>query len=109
MSEQTVIRYEADTAGSYWASAKKASANVVPIMPTKNGKGEKRGKGICRIYGTGSQLLLINTVTIEVVKLLNDGLDISIFEDKKQYQAEKLDKVIKNNVKYFKGKPVIMR
>ncbi|MFA6144062.1 MAG: hypothetical protein WCW84_06790 [Sulfurimonas sp.] len=91
MQEQTVIRYEADTAGSHWASATKASANVVPVVPTKNGKGEKRGKGVCRIYGTGSELLLINTVTVEVCKRLNaKKLDESVFKGQKSYPAKKL-------------------
>lgn len=91
MSEQVAIRYEADTAGDYWESAVKASANVVPILPTKNGNGEKRGKGVCRIYGAGKELLLINTVTVEVCKRLNaKEIDVSIFNGQKSYPAKKL-------------------
>jgi len=109
MQEQTVIRYEADTAGTHWATSKRASANVVPIVPTVKGKGEKRGKGVCRIYGTGRELALINAATIEVVKLLNEGLDIAIFEGKQSFQAKKLSDMLKNNIKLFKGKPVVTR
>ena len=91
MQEQAAIRYEADTAGSYWATSKRVSANVVPIVPTAKGKGEKRGKGICRIYGTGAELVLINAVTIEVCKRLTEGqIEKSVFKGQKLYPAKKL-------------------
>jgi hypothetical protein len=97
--KEGVIRYECDPASHYWETADRASANIVPIVKKSRGKGEKRAKGLVRIYGPGRELKKINKVASMVADQLNDGLiKEDVFYGKASMSAVLASKKLRLNI-----------